>query len=167
MDLIRAAELRLPPEAAFSGLTAAWLHGLDVEPCSPIQATVPKEVGVSGRSGIAIRRSRLGQDVIEITRQRSRWNLEKTLTRTCPECAGTGHVKTDLSVVMDLRRELSRVFPLYGPHEVIRVRVRPTLAQLAQEQPDLFSDLSQTTGVALELVPDETLHLAAYDIVPR
>jgi ribonuclease G len=105
--------------------------------------------------------------LIEITRQRSRWNLEKTLTRTCPECAGTGHVKTDLSVAMDLRRELSRVFPLYGPKEVVRVRVRPSLAQLAQEQPDLFSDLSQATGVELELLPDETLHLASYDIIPR
>jgi hypothetical protein len=50
---------------------------------------------------------------------------------------------------------------------VIRVRVRPTLAQLAQEQPDLFSDLSQAAGVALELVPDETLQVAAYDIVTR
>jgi ribonuclease G len=105
--------------------------------------------------------------LIEITRQRSRWNLEKTLTRTCPECEGTGHVKTDLSVAMDLRRELSRVLPLYAPGEVIRVRVRPSLAELVKDQSDLFSDLSDATGVSIELVPDETLHHAAYNILPR
>jgi hypothetical protein len=25
----------------FSGKTAAWLHGLEIEPCDPIEMTVP------------------------------------------------------------------------------------------------------------------------------
>jgi very-short-patch-repair endonuclease len=37
---LEAARLRLPASAAFSGKTAAWLHGLDVEPCDPIE-TIP------------------------------------------------------------------------------------------------------------------------------
>ena len=44
--------------------------------------------------------------LVEITRQRSRGNLEKTLTESCPSCGGTGRVKTDLSVALDLRRTL-------------------------------------------------------------
>jgi hypothetical protein len=64
---LEAARLRLPAEAAFSGLTAAWLHGLDVEPCAPIEATVPPRGGVSGRAGIKVRRAALGRsDVIEV-----------------------------------------------------------------------------------------------------
>jgi very-short-patch-repair endonuclease len=54
---IEAARRRLPAGAAFSGLTAAWLHGLDVSPDDPIEITVPPRAGVSGRSGIAVRRS--------------------------------------------------------------------------------------------------------------
>jgi hypothetical protein len=34
---LEAARLRLPASAAFSGKTAAWLHGLDVAPCDPIE----------------------------------------------------------------------------------------------------------------------------------
>jgi len=59
---LQAAGCRLPPAGAFSGLAAAWLHGLDVEPCNPIDVTVPKGEGVSGRSGMRVSRSRLGAD---------------------------------------------------------------------------------------------------------
>jgi hypothetical protein len=56
---------RLPGVAAFSGFTAAWLHGLDVSPCDPIEVTLPEEAGVSARAGIAVRRRELQeQDVV-------------------------------------------------------------------------------------------------------
>lgn len=41
-EALEAARRRLPPDAAFSGLTAAWLHGIKVTPDDPIEATVPK-----------------------------------------------------------------------------------------------------------------------------
>lgn len=64
---IERARRRLPASAAFSGLTAAWLHGLDVAPCDPIDVTVTKDAGVSGRAGIDLHRSPLPKnDVIQI-----------------------------------------------------------------------------------------------------
>jgi len=41
--LVRLAAVahRLPSGAVFSGRTAAWLHGLDLAPCNPIEVTVP------------------------------------------------------------------------------------------------------------------------------
>jgi very-short-patch-repair endonuclease len=66
MSRLEAARKRVPAVAAFSGLTAAWLHGLDVAPCDPIEMTAPKSAGVSGRSGIAVRRSHLGRDVVTV-----------------------------------------------------------------------------------------------------
>ena len=56
---IEAVRRRLPPTAVFSGLTAAWLHGLDVEAGGSIEVTIPKGTGVSGRSGIVVRRAAL------------------------------------------------------------------------------------------------------------
>jgi len=41
MTRLIAAKLRLPDAAVFTGPTAAWLHGLDIPPCSPIEAAVP------------------------------------------------------------------------------------------------------------------------------
>ncbi|HKW59633.1 MAG TPA: DUF559 domain-containing protein [Candidatus Dormibacteraeota bacterium] len=64
---LQAARYRLPDCAAFSGLTAAWLHGIDVAPCNPIEATVPDDAGVSARSGLFVRRATLDErDVVVI-----------------------------------------------------------------------------------------------------
>jgi len=64
MVQLEAAWRRLPPTAVFSGLTAAWLHGLDVDPSDPIEITVPKELGVTTRSGMVVRRSALSNGEI-------------------------------------------------------------------------------------------------------
>jgi len=69
---LEAARRRLPPGAVLSGLTAAWLHGLDVKPCEPIEVTIPKGIGVSARSGIDVRRAALGpNDVVTVRGQRA------------------------------------------------------------------------------------------------
>ena len=52
-----AAKRRLPATAVFTGPTAAWLHGLDMTPCNPIEAAVPKTSHISRLVGIAVRRS--------------------------------------------------------------------------------------------------------------
>ena len=39
--ILAAVAGRLPDGAAFSGRTAAWLHGLDLAPCDPIEVTIP------------------------------------------------------------------------------------------------------------------------------
>lgn len=54
---LQAARLALPESAAFSGLTAAWLLGTDVDPLSPIEATAPPEEMVRTFSGIALHRA--------------------------------------------------------------------------------------------------------------
>jgi hypothetical protein len=53
---LQAAMHRLPSDAVFSGRTAAWLHGLDVAPCSPIEVTVPISGLVTRLVGLSIRR---------------------------------------------------------------------------------------------------------------
>jgi very-short-patch-repair endonuclease len=76
---LAAASRRLPPTAVFSGLTAAWLHGLDVVPCEPIEATIPKGCGISGRSGLAIRRYGLTTPEIVKIRGRRATSIVRTL----------------------------------------------------------------------------------------
>jgi ribonuclease G len=103
--------------------------------------------------------------LVEITRQRTRGNLEKTLTEACPCCGGTGRVKTDLSVALDLRRTLLAAGNLYASGETVRIRVRSSLAQLlAEEEADLLPEIETRLNVKLELIPDETLPPAEYEI---
>jgi Protein of unknown function (DUF559) len=56
---LRAVADRLPPSAAFSGATAAWILGLDVAPCAPVEMTVERDVPVRGRIGVRLRRAAL------------------------------------------------------------------------------------------------------------
>jgi hypothetical protein len=66
---LTAVARRLPAGAAFSGLTAAWLHGLDVAPCDPIEVTLPEPVGSGRRAGAAVRRAALAVDEIVLRRR--------------------------------------------------------------------------------------------------
>ncbi len=76
---LAAALLRLPPTAVFSGLSAAWLHGLDVEPCAPIEVTLPIGAGVSGRSAIRISRASLEKRDVALVRKLRATSMDRTL----------------------------------------------------------------------------------------
>ena len=59
MTRLIGAKLRLPDAAVFAGPTAAWLHGLDIAPCSPIEAAVPSTSNTSRLIGVVVRRCSL------------------------------------------------------------------------------------------------------------
>jgi ribonuclease G len=104
--------------------------------------------------------------LIEITRQRSRGNLERVLTRACPACSGSGRVKTDVTVALDLRRALLSPPNLFSAGETVRVRVRPAVAQLvAEDDATLLGDAEAALGVRLELLPDEGVGAAGFEIL--
>src|SRR6266581_1046570 len=63
-----AAKLRLPDVAVFTGPTAAWLHGLDIPPCSPIEAAVPRTNSTSRLVGVVVRRCSISATETSIRR---------------------------------------------------------------------------------------------------
>ncbi len=79
---LAAALLRLPQSAVFSGLTAAWLHGLDVDPCDPIEVILPPNARVAGRSGMRVRRASLSKREVTVARRMSATSIERTLADT-------------------------------------------------------------------------------------
>lgn len=63
--ILRAVAQRMPAGYAFSGLTAAWLLGLDVSPCDPVEVTIPRDLTVRTRAGVRLRRADLPEcDVV-------------------------------------------------------------------------------------------------------
>jgi ribonuclease G len=102
--------------------------------------------------------------LIEVTRQRSRGNIERLLTRACPVCSGSGRVKTDLTLALDLRRELFAPPRLFTPGQTVRVRVQPSLAKLlTEEEPRILSEAQESLGVDFELMSDESV--AGYEVL--
>jgi hypothetical protein len=59
---------RLPSRAAFSGRTAAWLHGLDFAPCDPVEVTIPKGGGSSRFTGVSVRQALLPAGDLDLRR---------------------------------------------------------------------------------------------------
>jgi ribonuclease G len=104
--------------------------------------------------------------LIEVTRQRSRGNLERTLTRPCPVCAGSGRVRNDTTLALDLLRALQAEKGLFLPGEEVSVRVAPTLWRLlAEEETDLLGPIEEQLNIRVRLQPDETIGPAEFEIV--
>ena len=77
---LEAARFRVPPSAAFSGMTAAWLHGLDVSPCDPIEVIVPA-AGQGWESGhVVVRRAALDDGEVVMRRGFRTTSLHRTLS---------------------------------------------------------------------------------------
>lgn len=94
--------------------------------------------------------------LVEITRKRSRTNLERLLTRPCPECGGRGRVKSLATLCLDLRREVLRMRGDLLSDKVL-LRVNPEVVRaLQQEESDILEELERSLGaeVLLQGVPD-------------
>jgi ribonuclease G len=103
--------------------------------------------------------------LIEVTRQRSRGNLERVLTRLCPACGGGGRLRSDMTVALDLRRALLAPPVLFSPGEVVRVRARPSVARLmVEEDSRILGELELALSVRIELLPDESLGAEGFEI---
>jgi ribonuclease G len=172
-DTVFATNLEAVPEIArqirlrdLGGLLV--VDFIDMEDAAHRQEVFEKFEGELARDRSRTRILQISEfGLVEVTRQRSRGNLERTLTRECPECDGTGRIKTDLTVALELRRELARSESVFSPGETVRIRVRPSLARLVtEEDPSLLEDLQARLDIRLEFLADEAAPLAGWELLP-
>jgi len=96
---LEAARRRLPSGAVFSGFTAAWLHGLDVEPCDPIEVTVPSPARISTRAGLVVRRRAMDRDDLVTRRGLPATSMPRTIRDLCMRLSLTEAVAiTDMAL---------------------------------------------------------------------
>lgn len=62
--LVRLLKVQLPRGGRFSGQTAAWLHGLNITPCEPIEVTLPRASRTSRLAGARLTRSDVQADEV-------------------------------------------------------------------------------------------------------
>jgi len=137
--VLAAALRRLPADAAFSGRTAAWLHGLDLPPCDPIEVTVPVGCGISARAGLSLRRAALPTTEVVVRR-----SLPATsAVRTVADLAGRlSLVEAVVVADMALHQRLARLTELEAHVEahprwpgVVQLRRVLELAEPLAESP--------------------------------
>ena len=81
--LLEAWQRRLPPDAVFGGLTAAWLWRVGANPARPIEAIVPITSGARSRPGLTVRRAMLEDGEATEIRGFRVTTLGKTLCDVC------------------------------------------------------------------------------------
>ncbi|HEX6349165.1 MAG TPA: DUF559 domain-containing protein [Candidatus Dormibacteraeota bacterium] len=135
--LLKAARLRLPQGAAFSGHTAAWLHGLDVPPTRPIEVTVPHGAGVSARAGLAIRRSDLPNSDVVVRRQLPATSICRTLAdlaRALPPAEAVAIADMALHAGVLDRESLERFAAAGGRRTAALRRITPLVEPASQSR---------------------------------
>jgi ribonuclease G len=103
--------------------------------------------------------------LVEITRKRSRANLERLLTQPCPYCSGRGRIKSLTTICLNLRKELLNQRGRAGQTELL-LRVHPEVARaLQQEERAILDELQRSLGVHILLQSDPELHHERFNVV--
>ena len=126
------------------------------------QALVDAMAGDKARTRIS-RVSDLG--LVEISRERVREDLLRTMSEPCHYCEGRGYTKSPTTVAYEVFREIRRIGRLSDEQKIV-VCAHPGVAGLLQdEEHQGFEDLEREYGVKIIVKADLTLHLEQYDIV--
>jgi ribonuclease G len=103
--------------------------------------------------------------LVEITRERSRANLERLLTATCPYCEGSGRVPSVATVCLRLRRAALGMAGTLAARELL-LRVHPAVARaLRGEESAVVDELERELGVRVLVQEDAALHQTRFDIL--
>ena len=104
-----------------------------------------------------LKMSRFG--IIEMTRQRQRPSLLKSVFRECPRCAGTGRMKSTESVALDVMRRI-RMASQRENVASVDVRVSTAVANdLLNRKRHQLTDLERTASQSIRIHGDEAFHV--------
>ena len=103
--------------------------------------------------------------LVEITRKRSRANLERLLTQSCPYCSGRGRIQSNTTICLNLRKELLHLRGRISTPELL-LRVHPEIARtLQQEERAILDELERSLEVHILIQSDPELHHERFNVV--
>jgi ribonuclease G len=105
--------------------------------------------------------------LVEITRQRRKRSLERTLCQPCPYCSGAGRIRSAATVSLEVEREIEKRATRLNGRQLV-VRVHPDVAALLEEEKEnLLAPFGRRGEVSLQILPDASLHREQFDIATR
>ena len=118
------------------------------------------------RKGMGLKNDQWHTFAVEVTRKRSRANLERLLTQPCPYCGGRGRIRSIATICLNLRKELLRLRGKRTLQSELLLRVHPEVARaLQQEERAILEELERLLGVGVMLQGDPELHHERFDVV--
>jgi ribonuclease G len=110
-----------------------------------------------------LKMSELG--LIEMTRKRTRENLNRVLSEPCFYCEGRGSLKAKRTICYEVLRDLERETNLTGQAPQVLVHVNPDIARvLKEEEQQSVIDLEKRINRRVIILEKENLHMEQYEI---
>ncbi len=110
-----------------------------------------------------LRMSELG--LIEMTRKRTRENLNRFLTEPCLYCDGRGSLKSKKTICYEIFRDLEREAAHSSEGGDIFVLVNPEIDHiLKEEEQESIIDLERRINKRIIIIERDTLHVEQYEI---
>lgn len=102
--------------------------------------------------------------LIQLTRKRTRPSLDRTLSRPCPHCHGTGRIKSLATVCLEIRRQLLDLSQ--SNHlDQISLMVHPEVSHYLQGPfRDLLRELEEVHGIEVILRENPLFHQEQYEV---
>jgi ribonuclease G len=102
--------------------------------------------------------------LIEISRERVREDLLRTMSQPCHYCEGRGYTRSPMTVVYEIFREIRKIG--MGPEaQTVVLGAHPAVADLLfDEERQGVDDLERSYNVKIVIKADPSLHLEQYDI---
>jgi ribonuclease G len=103
--------------------------------------------------------------LIQLTRKRTRPSLDRTLSRECPYCHGSGRIKALPTICLEIRRELLAAVASELGDQVSLV-VHPEVSHYLQGPfRELLRELEEVQGVQVILRENPLLHQEQFEII--
>ncbi len=103
--------------------------------------------------------------LIEISRERVREDLLRTLSDVCSDCDGRGYTRSALTVVYDIFRDIRRIGRAAGQRTVV-LGAHPHIVEMLQDtEPEALEQLQREFQYQIMVNADPLLPLEQYDIV--
>ena len=102
-------------------------------------------------------------NLVEITRKKSRQNLEAVLFSDCPVCSGSGRVQSKEAIALEIKRRIRGLLKKQGSAKDILLITHPQEAEYLQQ--DLLKSWNRELACHITVEEDATLHVEAFMIL--
>ena len=102
-------------------------------------------------------------NLVEITRKKSRQNLEAILYEDCPVCSGSGRVQSKEAIALEIKRRIRGLLKKQGSAKEILVVAHPLEAEYLQQ--NVLKDWNRELSCHIVTEADPSLHVEAFMIL--
>jgi ribonuclease G len=105
--------------------------------------------------------------LVEMTRQRTKPSLSKTLCQPCPYCQGDGVVTSTETTSITILRDIKKIYRRHREKQLKVMASGPVAFRLLEDDNDEIKKLENQLGIEIEIEEDLDLHIEDFRIISK